>query len=115
MSEVTFKVEGPLFEEETIKVGAKQALNDIGILGVGLVQKELVPGHGFLTGNLYRSISFALQGEDQVTIDSGKSKFERTWSMQTTSNGEAIGEAAAISECLKLHSRNSLAETLWAS
>ena len=75
MSEVTFKVEGPLFEEETIKMGAKQALNDIGILGVGLVQKELVPGHGFLTGNLYRSISFALQGDDQMTIDSGKSKF----------------------------------------
>ena len=75
MSNVTFKVEGPLFKEETIKMGAKQALNDIGLLGVGLVQKELVPNLGFLTGNLYRSISFALQGEDQVTIDSGKSKF----------------------------------------
>ena len=75
MAEVTFKVKGPLFEKETIKVGAKQALNDIGLLGVGLVQKELVPNHGFLTGNLYRSISFALQGDTQVTIDSGKSKF----------------------------------------
>ena len=35
MAEVTFKVKGPLFEKETIKVWAKQALNDIGLLGVG--------------------------------------------------------------------------------
>ena len=73
MSNVTFKVQGPLFEEETIKMGAKQALNDIGILGVGLVQKELVPGHGFLNGDLYRSISFAPTGKMQITIDSGQS------------------------------------------
>ena len=73
MSNVTFKLTGPLFEQETIKMGSEQALNDIGLLGVGLVQNQLITGHGFLNGDLYRAISFAKTGDMQITIDSGKS------------------------------------------
>lgn len=69
-------VAGPLFMKRQWEKGVDQALNDLGLEGVKLVQEQLYKGHGFRTGNLKRSISFVVdKGENEVTIDSGESRF----------------------------------------
>lgn len=72
----TVLIAGPLFLKSAWTRGMDQALNDIGLRGVQLVQEQLYKGHGFRTGNLRRSISFVVdKGKNEVTIDSGGSRF----------------------------------------
>ena len=76
VNSVTVLIAGPIFLKSQWDKGVDQALNDIGLRGVQLVQEQLYKGHGFRTGHLRRSISFVVdKGKNEVTIDSGGSRF----------------------------------------
>jgi hypothetical protein len=78
--EVQVEIKGRIKDVDKMKRNILKAAND-GLLELGLeeavpkVKDQLYPGHGFVTGQLHRSIDASPQGDLVVQIDAGKSRY----------------------------------------
>ena len=74
-AKLTGKITDPNLNRET-KTAIEEGLLEIATIeGQVGVQKQLYPGHGFVTGNLFKHIGSALVGPMTAQFDAGQNRY----------------------------------------
>lgn len=74
VSDVSLSLNGPLLTGQgaaAVTAGLHEGLTDVALHGQRLVQEQLYPGHGVVTGHLRRSIAGSVIAPAMAQIDAG--------------------------------------------
>jgi hypothetical protein len=73
--EISGKITDPTLGAKALRAIGRGLLELATIEGQTIVQSQLYPGHGFITGNLYKHIGAALTGPLVAVFDAGQEKY----------------------------------------
>jgi|TARA_R110002020_G_scaffold165056_4_gene352281 hypothetical protein len=73
--EISGKITDPTLGGQAMRAISRGLLELATIEGQTIVQSQLYPGHGFVTGHLYKHISATLPSQLVAQFDAGKGRF----------------------------------------